>query len=81
MQRKEPLVKKGVAGMDSLSGPTKYFDTSGKSGARLYLPAIRKAPTGEPALRRQDPRRRIVPLAGDARQAALPQARRRLKGR
>jgi hypothetical protein len=31
---------------------------------------------GEPALRRKNPRRRIVPLAGGARQKALPHARR-----
>lgn len=35
-----------------------------------------RSDAGELPLRRKDPRRRIVPRAGDARQAALPQARR-----
>jgi HEPN domain len=36
-----------------------------------------RADAGEPALRRQNPLRRRVPLAGGARQKALPHARRR----
>src|SRR5260370_3370889 len=35
-----------------------------------------RSDAGEPALRRKNPLRRIVPLAGGARQKALPQARR-----
>src|SRR6266403_3618337 len=35
-----------------------------------------RSDAGEPALRRKNPLRRIVPLAGGARQKALPHARR-----
>jgi hypothetical protein len=39
MQRKQPLEKKGVAGMDALA-VKKHFDTSGKSLAHLHHPSI-----------------------------------------
>ena len=49
---------------------------AGSTGHERSRPQYRPD-AGEPALRRQNPLRRIVPLAGGARQKALPHARRR----
>jgi hypothetical protein len=58
MQRKEPVEKTRVAGMDAL--PAKAFDTSGKSPAHLHHRAICKtvadrAPSGDRIASRSEP--------------------------
>jgi len=56
-------------------GSTIPWTQSGEHGPERSRPQYR-FDAGEPALRRKNPLRRIVPLAGSARQEALPHARR-----
>src|SRR5229473_4978967 len=64
------LIEKRVA-----HGSTIPWTPSGEHGDERSRPQYR-SDAGEPALRRQNPLRRIVPLAGGARQKTLPHARR-----
>ena len=57
---------------------TVSWTPGGEHGHERSRPQYR-SDAGEPALRGKDPRKRIVPLAGGARQTALPHARRRTR--
>ena len=77
--KEEPFEKTGVAGMDALSGKN-ILTRRANQGHGYIFPQFVKRLLANQRCGAKIPRRRIVPFADVARQAALPQARRRLKG-
>ena len=66
----------GTALMGRRIGDNVSFKTPGGERRHERSRPQCQSDAGEPALRRKNPLRRIVPLAGGARQKALPHARR-----